>query len=340
MSEVDVSCACGHVMRISEFAVGMPMPCARCKAPLDYKRIRPVAVAGPAPVETFAAPRDARPAPDSGDARRSAPAAAPSAVTQPAPTINPRGRTECARCGRKFRGEWDVHETSKGPLCHICANRVAEVAPQEAGDQTVEPVIGLQLPGTRMAAGVLDAPPDWKPPSTKYQFDPQSPVFRRILYALAIGTVLLTIYVFTTEDALPTPGQGAEVNINQPSPQLGRLPSALVLVVQGLCTVGGTFLTLLLALWFRNKLPMDRWWANALHVGVVGLGLGAVHTVLGIVPMVGWICSLLLFYWVLSSVYDFGFVDFVVFLAMGVPAGFIIYFVQIALLGLIVNLFT
>ena len=335
MSEVDVSCACGAVIRISEFAVGMPMPCPQCDRDLDYTRIRPVTAPGPAPVEQFTAPRDQRStaspsprAPQQGARVAFTPAAKPEPV--------PGGHAHCARCGRRFRGEWDVHETSSGPLCHICANRVAESAPQEAVDNHVEPMVSIQLPGSRKAAGFLDDDGEAPSLASKVQFDPKSPTFRRLLYVAAIGVFLVTIYAFMTEGGLPTPHPNAPDAASAHAP-MGRIPFILTLAIQALCAIGGTSVTLFLTLWYRNSLPLDRWWTNALHVGVVGLVLGAVQTGLLMVPMIGWICAVVVTCWVLAQVYDFGFVDFVTFMFMGIPSALLVNLVRVGLLGLVAH---
>lgn len=166
MDELVVTCACGGSFTVRRESAGQDVECTKCGKPvrvteansremtqaerdvrlfLDEEEEPPSPASRPQPLANAAPrgdavgpPRDARSvsvAPSQGSGPRSprltplgAAAAEASRFLQeggPGGAKVPR----CGRCNRPFRGPWDQVDTDEGTLCHICANKIDNLAP-------------------------------------------------------------------------------------------------------------------------------------------------------------------------------------------------------------------
>jgi DNA-directed RNA polymerase subunit RPC12/RpoP len=119
--------ACGHEMRVTELAIGSRGRCAECGAvvTVSYRNTRPLED------EILAPPRKAEG--DDPDLREP--------VSEPVPAEH-QG-PGCARCGQQFRGDWDRYQRDEGVVCHRCANRTDDVAPDPAALFERPPTISI-----------------------------------------------------------------------------------------------------------------------------------------------------------------------------------------------------
>ncbi|MBI2425572.1 MAG: hypothetical protein HYV27_22295 [Candidatus Hydrogenedentes bacterium] len=107
MEERVVSCRCGHRMNVSGAALGSWGKCAACGADLCVT-----------PYNSRVAQDVAAMASLWGDEGGAEPPEEPAKIVE-------RQESQCARCGRPFRGNWDRIPVAQGYLCHICHNHTS-----------------------------------------------------------------------------------------------------------------------------------------------------------------------------------------------------------------------
>lgn len=192
MGDVICACECGHQLRVSEFAVGASEQCPKCGAVLAITEHNTT------PIE------DACVSPSAPERR---------IENRPASTANRKDMTaeeqtaptQCNRCGRAFRGDWDQHQTAIGLLCHICFNmaetqdRLRALAAEETGAGGAEALSSL----------ALDAQPEpGRPPENEADSDlRQRAEWERRKQAAAaiagVAIIVVTIFLVFTTDPLP-----------------------------------------------------------------------------------------------------------------------------------------
>ena len=175
----------------------------------------------------------------------------------------------CPRCGNPYRGDWDKQTTEDGELCYICSNQGTEKIPERLrGGPRVEEYIP---PADRVIAQAEGK-------SAKWFLDPESEGFRRMLWVLAVGTILLAIILNFSDDYQPPNERDAFIAqteapaIEETLPQ--ELPGwalAVMWVWQWTASMAAFFIALYVVLLLRNKLPHETIKANTIVIGVVTL---------------------------------------------------------------------
>lgn len=169
MYDAFLECDCGHLMKVSSFAVGSKGRCPGCKQVLTVTEdnTRPITDDTPLPG-----------------------------------TVGDRDENACGRCGKTFRGDWDRVETVEGLVCHHCSVRVSE------GEQAKQPEPSIASLPTSSAAPTV-RPIDWierpdpspvsKPEKRSFGgINTESQGFRLAVGIVAFGTVALTIALVAT----------------------------------------------------------------------------------------------------------------------------------------------
>jgi hypothetical protein len=317
MSEYSVTCACGNRMHITEAEIGMEALCPACSQPLVMTPDGAHSVA-PEPV-----------------------------VTQPAPEPTPRttART-CARCGRTFRGDWDRNETHRGYLCTICTNLATDPAApiqSEEGLAAIRPVETAKIEAEReyetAAVHARRLAASEQEEREKRRFDPQAPWFQRTLQVLAALIVLLAVFFFLTEGMeVESPPRGVPGERVEVEPvELSGFTLAASHVISIIFNTLGMLLPLYFALKITDKLPYDVLLFDLLHVTVVSFVIAFLTLVISMVPILGFILSIIITIYVLFEVYDVGFTGFLYYCLLHIPVRILLYLLKLMLLGLIVN---
>ena len=166
-------------MMVSEYATGTRKQCGRCGASF---------VVGDGNLaQAGGAPPGVQPQPEQPPQ--------PFAAHTPSdrdPKAGPGSPTHCARCGKKFRGDWDRYSSTKGQVCHICANLADYQTSENEGAVPVPlmpPETSASIPQTAERTAVtkrtlLDRFDDFK----------QTQTFRTGLWASALGVIGLALY--------------------------------------------------------------------------------------------------------------------------------------------------
>jgi hypothetical protein len=301
MSDIQIACRCGHEMRVSEQYYGTTQSCPRCGESLYIS----LSTIRPAPVDTAPAPMRPAPMPD-----------APIATAGP--------KAACSRCGRSFRGEWDVHKTPSGLLCHVCANQAAEVAPRDVGAAPPATVTGvaprrIEMPETRRIGGfIMDEPRKARPKN----------LAKLKREALILGTLFVLtmagIFFLPVEDLL-SPGA------TDPAREVARAWGVVVMAIRLASLFAGAFIAYYVVLHYANKLPRETFLGNLIALGPVVAGLAT----MAILPFPAPIGAGLLTLYVCFFVYYLSFSEFVQLILLCILANILVAALVPLLYGLI-----
>lgn len=89
-----------------------------------------------------------------------------------------------------------------------------------------------------------------------------------------------------------------------------------------------TVLALYLALSFADQLPYKEFFRDILHVGVVGVGVGILNGLLsGCCPLIGALVAFLVTFFILRTVYDIEFLDYLYYIAFTAAFGLLNWYV-------------
>ncbi len=270
MKNLICTCECGHRFHVSDSAWGMESVCGMCGRPIQVTpdNTRPVDVEIP---------------PGESDRGSSA--------------------DHCARCGRPFRGDWDKNSSAEGMICHICANQGGRAQSEQPALNAEDgsPHAAVSEPTARPAppadsaleaagAVLIDHDPDAmddEEPSLGKRFENfrETPAFRRGLWAAAVSVMVLAV-VAAFMKTPPPPDDAALEAVSESSGGLRIFgpPEAwsssekaavrvTTVVLETVFLFVPTVAALFLALAFVGRLPAHRWFASAIHVGVVSMGI-------------------------------------------------------------------
>ncbi len=311
--ELIATCPCGHQFRVSEFAVGMRGRCPSCRAPLTI-------------TEDLVCPAEhesARPVPS--------PQPAPSITPAPEASARPKSTSGCARCGRKFRGDWDVHTTFIGTVCHICYNILGQESAlsSETTSGTVAPVDSLHLDIEPLTADAA-RPRRTEAWTLRERLGLSEQLERRLILAAALFIVALAAYFFLTDGFSvepPPPEVAAQEAAKRLNP--AELSTGAKVAFYGIkvsCGFLTTFLALYGLLHWIGRLPNDTVFANVIAVGAVSLLLGFVRLLPG-----GTYLGFALVYFL----YDLDFTDILKLILLQIVAAMFVVLIETGLMGLL-----
>lgn len=328
MKNLICTCECGHRFYVSDTAWGMESVCGKCGRPIRVTtdNTRPI---------------------DAGI---------------PSDDTSKKGSAgHCARCGRPFRGDWDRNPAAEGVICHICANQGVGASNAEPAPAAIDGARSAAAPDTAehapdaVGAGVIDHDADAvddEEPGLGKRFEDfrETPAFRRGLWAAAISVMVLAV-VATFIDSPPPPGETAVEAGSESAGGLGMFgpPEAwsesektivrmVMIALETVFLFVPTFAALFLALAFANRLPAYHWFASAIHVGVVSLGLTAVLFVVSqaigfFLGFLGVLLAYLLAVFFIWVVYDPGLSAVVTFVGLRAVFGFVAGLVRLLAYG-------
>lgn len=366
--EVIVTCSCGNAIRMSTFAVGMKMRCSRCGELLAYDRVES---------ETVAAPPQPKVDPRVGWRPDSRPSNAPPTIMDPAarnlqrtssgallpktPFDEPgawgdksaeeriHGRTtqedRCSRCGRPFRGDWDINETVLGRLCHICAN-----LPLATSDRAPKKNVALTA---RELSRIESTPPAQSPtpipvapavePTAKVEsrpdghflgIDTKSPQFKRAIAIAAAAVVGLTILLVLNEDFSVVPSDEARQRAEAVSQSTQQLSWWVVKIVTTLFAFLGVVAPLYLLLHQMDKLPDEGSARDFLYV----CSRIAVVFAIGQIPYIGWPIAFFIWLNLLFIEFQLGITDLVSLFVFTFLTEALMFGLRTLVLGIVANL--
>ncbi len=324
MADYAVKCSCGQSTVVSEWALGASLKCRSCGRPLEATEKNTRAVEGTGRARPASAPpgSDLPPPPEArifAKAESAPPAAAPvqrDAAAEPvsAPPETP-STTNCARCGRAFRGDWDRYHRAEGVICHVCANQYRDEPVAEA--ESAGPQELRNVP-SREYTGVLDHPnlpdPGFAAARERSEFFRQAAIVAGILMIVISGVLLATGAL----DSEPLVSPVAQEGVAEDMPELpGWMPYAL-LAVRFLSNCATTLVALYLLLWWMRELPNDTLWANVLALSIVVAPLEALGVGLDFVRYIGPFLHVLVTAGVLYKVYGLDLVGLFLLAILGV----------------------
>lgn len=320
-------------MTVSEYQLGMRMPCARCGTVLLISEDNTESPGGGAAdaveYEPFAAKTTAE---------HAMAAAVPFEYEPPTNRDAPKGRVgeHCARCDAVIRGDWDRYETDRGVWCNRCVNR--------APDPNEEPVQVLRR-GAAQAAGMAAGPgPEFVlPPSVDdrprtaedfvretearaRQAKPEEerrdrPALLRkypratqwAMWTMIVGVLGATVYAFVLAPETGTQVVEADTSMAE---AIARVPFgvriALAVGFWLLSAVGPLYLTL----YISDKLPTGAIITDVLHVTFIAVLVSVLGVFLGLVPFLGGIVFLFMGFLILWSTYNMNLSDFIIWFLM------------------------
>ena len=256
-------------MTVSEFASGMTAPCPQCGQPLtvSLKNSEPLA-GGPPPSKN--------PAPSASP--DSTPTAAGGSELVYTPLRTTSLKTQCVRCGKEFRGDWDRHPSAIGLVCNICRNLVTPGDPSMQTTGYVAPIDLMKLdpvldPRPSGPVEVEEVEKTWH---EKYW--PDEATMRRIAIGAATAFILYTVWLLISgawvvgpapEDAAATVETGQAPAL----PAWARIAGKILGTCSGFASA---FAGLYLFVTLSRRLPESAFPTNALRI----LPAAAIVTVL------------------------------------------------------------
>ena len=187
---------------------------------------------------------------------------------------------KCSQCGRELRGTWDRIETEKGVICYVCSNQAVHGVPERL---KVEKPERRELSERDLITGPVQELPIADEPWYK---DPESPEFKRVVWFLAVFTLLLGGYFFffggdAQSPAVPDATEAAD------SSQVGRTPLAGAMQ-QGwliLSFIISLFIAIYAALRIDNETPHGKLLPDFLFIGAVCVPAAVFYFIVGAAAM-------------------------------------------------------
>ncbi len=316
MADYRVRCSCGKDTVVSEWALGAPLRCTACGAPIEAtdKNTRPVE----APSKPVA------PASDSPSNRPMSP---PPMTPYAAKAEEQVDRSRCSRCGRSFRGDWDINHRGDALFCHICANLSPERPKEE------EPLWEANVYSDGRKE-IIDVPTEEVAPGLQaHNAEREQRIRRWVLLAAAIVFPIALYVVFTTETVVPPEAAKSAEDIKAMElhlpPALGYSIGAVLFVFR--------FAALAVALYFilhsRDRLPRET-------LGFVAAIIDALGIVIRMVPCLGLFLHVILAVYILWEMYDLQVSDFILLLVLLMVLYPVLEVVRNMIVGALVLVFT
>jgi hypothetical protein len=284
MTQFLIKCGCGHQRRVTESSIGLVGKCPKCGRELVVTEdaLRPAEDE----VSPFVAEEAQAPSPFARDENELF-------EYQPAN----RG-PHCARCGKPFRGDWDMRQTDEGVLCNICANRAHEHTggegsplPTAAQRAEIEATIQENQEATvarQVAVEQAKREEDARRIEKSFLGIPEDRMRRAALLGAGVVLLLCFYYAFLAEpSAAPPP----ETEAAATAPQDQQLPAAVGYVVWGIglaASLVAEFIALYMVLRWAKKLPNDVFRYDLVAVGLAAIIIWLVRLVpFKYIPLLG-----------------------------------------------------
>jgi hypothetical protein len=249
---------------------------------------------------------------------------------------------KCPRCGNVYRGDWDKRDTIEGEMCFICSNQAVDGVPLRLQTERKKKE-EAEKEGVLAPMGELRKKPQDSMEESDSFFNTNSPRFKMFVAILGFATILLTIFMISTDDFETWnerhSDEPAVVEVDETPPV--ELPAWVAVVLWAwnvVAALATTFLSIYLVLYIRNKLPHDDFVRNAVMIGAVTLLVVVFVTVTVLIfgifgdPLTRIVfgtfvlfAGFMLFCFVLMNLLDFGVVDI---LLLALMAGLVQVFVQ------------
>lgn len=172
---------------------------------------------------------------------------------------------KCPRCGNPFRGNWDKQTINGEDICYICSNQATEGQPERKAITKFTATDHLEEGPKQYASLNRDAE------TVKghaggvekfWLFNPESNEFRTMLYVLAFGTILITLFfVFTTDmDMSDQASQPvAQSTQDAPTAPLPFWARSIIAVWEIFCAIFSLLGTIYILLRLSDRMPHDEW---------------------------------------------------------------------------------
>lgn len=249
----------------------------------------------------------------------------------------------CPRCGNPYRGEWDKKETIQGEMCFICSNQAVDGVPLRLQTEAKKKAEAEEQ-GVLTPMGELRKKPQATTIEKQSILDTDSPTFKMFVAFLGFATILLTIYLWQTDD-FQTYSERHSVEdtasteiVEEETPEVPAWMAVVILVWNIFAALVAWFLGLYVVLYLREKLPHERLSLNIMVIGWVQFVIIAFVVAAWFLLQFMNGTMLLPFFWVASfilggfliiklylNVLDFKIFDFFLF---GIVFGFSQMFVQ------------
>lgn len=213
------------------------------------------------------------------------------------PTISPHDAPsgeKCAECGRDIRGAWDRIETEKGVICYICSNQAVQGVPERVKTGTTQ---RRELNERDLVVEPVEE--EFEERVAWYK-DTESLEFKRVIFFLAVLTLMLAGYFFFFDDGAPVATDTPDT-ASIPEVEITPFTGAVFQAWHIFSFVMSLFLGVYASLRMNDATPHGRLVADVLLIGAVCVPLavfyffaGAVSAFLSQIPMAGGIFVILI----------------------------------------------
>jgi hypothetical protein len=180
-------------------------------------------------------------------------------------------KTNCARCGKEFRGDWDRHPSAIGIVCNICRNLVTSKDQSLQFTGYVAPIDVLKLdpvldPVPKGPVEVEEVEKTWR---EKYM--PDEAMLRRIAIGGAVAFALYTVWILISGEWVvgPAPEDAHRAAAIADASQIPELPAWALIAMKIMETCSGfasAFAGIYIFLTLSHRLPESTFLANAIRI--------------------------------------------------------------------------
>lgn len=204
-----------------------------------------------------------------------------------------QGNTEtetCPRCGNVYRGDWDKQQIGGKTICYICSNQAVDGIPERLKQKrpiAPNPVTQNQNWSASVNTEIPEGPVEEK----FWLFDPESNEFRIMIYVLAFGMIILTLFlvVFTDMD-MPSQSDQSIAEYESEAgttidgeevvePELPGWATSIYWAWRVFIIFAGQFLSIYVVLMLTDRLPHGNIIKDFVVVGYTMLLLGIVTAI-------------------------------------------------------------
>jgi hypothetical protein len=195
----------------------------------------------------------------------------------PPPPKPPPVADQCARCKRKFRGDWDRVDAFDGVICHICANKADSMMPGEAPVRSIPETNPLQREIMRQASWSI---PGEQAAQQKLSEEQKRARSRQILILAAVGVVLTALVVFWPVAETPEPILAPGVETGPATALRPEHAGLLIKTIDIVARVAMQLVALYVTLTILKGLPKDEFLLNVISLAPIAVLLTVLWTLL------------------------------------------------------------